>query len=103
MQKKLELNNLEETVSSLIQAEVNSLAARRARGQINQRKLSNKRVKVNPDELDLTPVLQGILQIKHGTPKGKQIRILVDTGASHSVVEASLCSKLRQKRHCSMI
>ena len=77
---------------------VNLLATKRARGHLNPHaNRPSKRQKVNPNDLDLTPVLQGLMQIKHGTPKGQQIRILVDTGASHTVVDASLCRKLRKK------
>ena len=77
-----------------IEDEINMIATLRAKRVQKQ----NKRRRTNPDELDLTPVLRGLMQIRHGAPKSKQIRILVDTGASTTVIDSKLCTKLRQRK-----
>ena len=46
----------------------------------------------------LAPVLQGVMKIGLGKPTGKRICILVDFGASHTVIDSQLCLKLRMKK-----
>ena len=47
---------------------------------------------------DIAPVLMGNLQTKQGAPKIKVIRILIDSGATHTVLDESLCAKLKIKQ-----
>ena len=56
-----------------------------------------KRGQLKPEN-DLAPVLRGLMNISLGKPLGRAIRILVDSGASHTVIDEKLCRKLRVKK-----
>ena len=59
---------------------------------------NEKHKAIKDEDEDFIPILHGIMQIKHGTPKGKRIRILVDLGSTHKVIDEKLCQKLRVKK-----
>ena len=46
---------------------------------------------------DFVSILAGHLQVKLGTPKGKAVKILLDSGASGSLMRKGLAEKLRIK------
>ena len=60
--------------------------------------LGHPRKKRKVERAKLSPILQVLLQVKLGTPKGKRIRALCDSGASTSLLTRKFAQKLRIKR-----
>ena len=59
---------------------------------------STRRPRIQPrTKAPLSPITFGRLRTRHGDPKPKTIKILLDTGASGSIVHYSSVKKLRQK------
>ena len=76
-------------ILSLHLEEVNALASRL--GHCDKR----RKIEQNLAEADYVPILTGVIQIKSGTPKGKLMRILLDSGASTSIITKPFVKKLR--------
>ena len=60
---------------------------------------SNKKRKIEPSRnVDLVPILNGVIQTKLDTPQGKRLRVLLDSGASTSIIAKELVKKLQIKQ-----
>ena len=67
--------------------------------RLKETAMTKPKPKKEPDTAnEWASVLRGLMNISLGKPTGKAIKILVDSGATHSVVDESLCSKLRIKK-----
>ena len=60
--------------------------------------LGHPKKKRKVERAKLSPILQVLLQVKLGTPKGKRIRALCDSGASTSLLTRKFAQKLRVKK-----
>ena len=83
---------MDEVLSLLQQKDLTILSSRLGHKQKRQR------IEKDIADADLVPILKGLLQIKLGTPKGKLIRILLDSGASTSIMAKEWVKKLRIKK-----
>ena len=69
-----------------------------------QRKLTGHvKKKLKRTKIAGVPILIGAMQIKRGTPKGTKIKILLDSGASSTIVKKSLTTKLKRKKDPSTV
>ena len=71
--------------------ELNSLRSAILQGPPNKKQKTREQI--------LSPIVYGVLNIRLGTPKARKIKILLDSGASRTLIKETLTTKLRIKPH----
>ena len=69
-----------------------------------QSKLTGRtKKKLKRTKVSGVPILNGAMQRKRGKPTGTQIKILLDSGASSTIVKKMLTTKLKTKKDPSTV